>query len=61
LGIVGYYGKFIKDFLQIAEPLNQLLKKDRTFVWTPNCEEAFGKLKQALMSSPVLALPTQLI
>jgi len=52
--------KELQAFLgTVAEPLNQLLKKDRTFDWTPNCEEAFGKLKQALMSSPVLALPNR--
>ena len=35
-------------------PLYKLLKKDHTWNWTPECEEAFGKCQSVLSSSAVL-------
>lgn len=40
----------------LANPLTNLLKKG-TFQWTPNAQEAFSRLKQAMTSSLVLRLP----
>jgi len=57
LGLAGYYRKFVKDFCRIARPLNDLMKKNRRFEWTAECQAAFEKLKSALLSPPVLALP----
>jgi hypothetical protein len=34
-----------------------LLKQNVKFQWTPECEEAFQNLKQALISAPILAMP----
>lgn len=52
-----YYKKFIKEFSEIARPLTILTRKNQLFVWSPECQEAFETLKQALLSVPVLALP----
>ena len=41
LGMAGYYRRFVKDFAKIASPLTQLLRKDRQFDWSPNCEASF--------------------
>lgn len=57
LGLAGYYRKFVKHFTIIARPLNDLLKKGTMFMWTAIHEDSFQSLKQALVSSPVLALP----
>jgi transposase InsO family protein len=57
LGFLGFYRRFVKDFSRIAKPLTELTKKNQAWEWTPECEEAFKKLKQALMSEPVLANP----
>jgi O-acetyl-ADP-ribose deacetylase (regulator of RNase III) len=57
LGLVGYYRRFIFRFSQITAPLRKLLKKDTKFCWSDECEAAFAKLKEALCTAPVLALP----
>ena len=57
LGMAGYYRKFCKNFSTICEPLTQLLKKNKSFVWSDDCESAFLKLKAVLKSSPVLQAP----
>jgi hypothetical protein len=57
LGLVGYYRRFINNFSQISAPMRALLKKDVKFKWTTQCQDSFEKLKQSLISSPVLILP----
>ena len=55
LGLCSYYRKFIHCFAVIARPLHKLTEKDATFIWAPECQEAFQKLKTALISAPILA------
>ncbi|CAL8989416.1 unnamed protein product [Prunus brigantina] len=57
LGLVNYYRRFIKGYSAIAAPLTDLLKKNRTWQWTPQCQHAFDELKKALMEEPVPRLP----
>lgn len=57
LGLAGYYRKFVRNFGILARPLNDLLRKNTLFVWTPTTEAAFQALKHALIEAPVLALP----
>jgi hypothetical protein len=57
LGLASYYRRFVSNFATIAAPLHALTKKNVVFQWTPECEEAFGNLKEALTTAPVLVYP----
>ena len=57
LGLCNYYRRFVKGFAQIASPLNKLTSKHAKFEWTGQCQEAFERLKQGLISAPILAYP----
>ncbi|KAL2610998.1 hypothetical protein R1flu_022690 [Riccia fluitans] len=57
IGVVGYYRRFIRDFAHIALPLFGLLQTDQTFEWSEDCQVAFDLLHNALVSSPILAVP----
>ena len=48
LGMIGVCRVFIKDFAQLAGPLNTLLRKDVTFKWTKDHNWAMQDLKDAL-------------
>lgn len=54
LGLASYFRRFIRNFAQIASPLNKLLASATPFTWSGDCEEAFQTLKDALTSGPVL-------
>ncbi|GBG83894.1 hypothetical protein CBR_g37764 [Chara braunii] len=54
LGLASYYRRFIKGFAAIAGPLTNLLRKDQPLFWTSECDQAFSKLKAALISAAVL-------
>jgi hypothetical protein len=57
LGHVGFYIRFIKDFSKITKPLTHLLQKDVAFDFDEKCLVAFGTLKSALVSAPIIQPP----
>ena len=57
LGLATYYRKFVQNFSKLATPLTNLLSKEKAYNWTQAQDDAFGQLKKALTSTPVLALP----
>ena len=57
LGLAGYYRRFIKNFSKISRPMTQLLKKEKKFEWSEDCEASFQILKDLLTRAPVLVLP----
>ena len=57
LGFANFYRKFIRNFSQVAAPLNALTSVKVPFVWSPQAEEAFLTLKSRFTSAPVLIMP----
>ena len=55
LGLIQYYSKFIPNLSTLLYPLNQLLRKETKWEWTPECQQSFEEAKQRLSSTPVLA------
>ena len=57
LGLAAYFRKYIAGFASLAAPLFRLTNKDVRFVWSSDSQLAFDRLKDALCTAPVLALP----
>jgi hypothetical protein len=64
LGVTGYGRIWILRFADLARPLYQILKEvqkdSQPFIeWEDKSENAFHRLKKALMTVPALDLPVQ--
>jgi len=57
IGLAGYYRRHVPNFAGLAKPLTTLTKKDVSFVWTPECQQACGELKKILSTEPLLIYP----
>jgi RNase H-like domain found in reverse transcriptase len=59
LGFGNFYRKFISHYSKLAQPLNNLTKKDKKFEWTDDCQKAFNTMKKRFTEEPVLLMPDQ--
>jgi hypothetical protein len=57
LGFGNFYHHFVKGFSHLTHPLHDLLKKDKKFVWSEECQESFDQLKKRFTEEPVLMMP----
>jgi len=57
IGFLNYYRSFIKNFAELAAPLNEKRSLKGEFIWTEEMDESFLKLKEAFKSGPVRAYP----
>lgn len=57
IGTISWYRRFVPRFSEMIAPLTHLLRKRNKFQWTLDCEEAFQKIKDALVSASILATP----
>src|SRR5882672_8670886 len=55
LGFANFYRRFIVGFSDIVIPLILLTRKDTPFSWGPDHMKAFGALKHAFTTAPILA------
>lgn len=58
MGLANYYRRFVKNFAQIAKPINDLLKNDVPFQWDVAQQQAFDSIKQHLTNAIQLAFPS---
>lgn len=47
----------MRGYAKIARLLNELLREDEVWEWSAKCKEAFEKLRETLMTEPILAMP----
>jgi hypothetical protein len=57
IGFENFYRCFVKGFSHLAHPLHDLLKKDKEFVWSEECQESFDQLRKRFTEEPVLMMP----
>ena len=57
LGHVGFYQKFIENFVKVSKLLATLICKDKDFIIDKEEKHAFAMLKQALIDAPILQSP----
>jgi len=57
LGLTNYYRRFIKDFAQVARPMNMLTRKDEKWWWEEAQQKVFNELKLVFITKPVLVAP----
>ncbi|WKA07083.1 hypothetical protein VitviT2T_024949 [Vitis vinifera] len=58
LGRLQYISRFIARLIDICEPIFRLLRKSQPTVWDYQCQSAFERIREYLLSPPVLAPPT---
>ena len=54
MGLAGCYRRFVEGFSKIANPIMELQKKNKKFVSTEECVEAFQRLKELLTITLIL-------
>lgn len=54
LGFANVYRRFIRNFSKLTRCLHDLTKKDHSWQWTDECQDAFLTLKAAFTSAPAL-------
>ena len=55
IGMANYSSQFIPNFATITESLRRLTHKGVKFMWQPEHEEAYHKLKTAMINSPIMS------
>ena len=57
LGFANFYHRFIENFAKMSKPLSNLTKKNCTWNWGVEQQNAFEALKKAFTTAPVLRIP----
>jgi len=59
LGLTGFFWRFVENYATVELPLRNLTKTGVTFLWHESQQEAFEKLKNVLVSKPVMTMFNQ--
>ncbi|EFO97163.1 hypothetical protein CRE_03461 [Caenorhabditis remanei] len=54
LGLIQFYGTFVRDLHRLRPPLDKLTNKDVEFKWDTECQHAFDQVKEMLQSDLLL-------
>jgi hypothetical protein len=54
LGFCNFYHTFIRGFAKLAKPLNNLTKKEASWIWGDDKQNTFDTLKRHVMEEPML-------
>jgi hypothetical protein len=57
VGTASWYRRFVPHFASVIAPLAQLTRKGVPFSWTEECSSAFVRVKELLISAPILSSP----
>jgi hypothetical protein len=57
MGLARSYRRFVEGFSKIANSITELQKKNKKFVWTEKCTEAFRRLKELFTTTPIIKVP----
>ena len=58
LGRLQYISRIIARLTYIYEPIFQLLRKSQPIIWDDQCQHVFERIKEYLLSPPILVPPT---
>ncbi|XP_043205779.1 uncharacterized protein K02A2.6-like [Amphibalanus amphitrite] len=54
LGSTGWFSRFVPQYSAVVRPLAIMLKKDATFQWTKEANDAFNEVKRLISARPVM-------
>ena len=57
MGLINYYGRFIKDLTKIAAPLHKLTCHNVKFTWGKAEQASFEALKRKMVTAPIMSYP----
>ena len=56
-GIVNFVSIFCPELQKLLNPIYELTKKGKLFIWGDEQQQAFDKIKNRLLNPPVLSMP----
>lgn len=57
VGMASWYRRFVPNFATVMAPLTALTKKNTPWKWTTECDDSFRKIKECLVTYPLLSCP----
>ncbi|KKA17469.1 Pol polyprotein, partial [Rasamsonia emersonii CBS 393.64] len=55
IGLINNYRQYIEGYAKVMKPLFDLLRKDKSYEWTSEQQQAFEEAKRRITTAPILA------